>query len=297
MTEAATIARAFGGRHIGGGAWLARCPLPSHGKGRGDRNPSVKISDNPGKRDGIDVVCFGGCDWQNIKAEYVRLGLLTPISDIPQDDRPIIRAQAPPPVEPDPEALSLWKKAQPVTGTKAESYLRSRGITIDLPPTIRFLPDHVHLDQLHLPAMICAVQAGNRRVLSVQVTLLDPRADRKAQVSIPRKTTGPLSDGAIRLAKHGSILGLAEGTETALSAMELFDMPCWSSLGCKRLGSVKLPIEVDEVHLFADNDAPGREAADKAADAYNRQGRRVLLRFPPEQFNDWNDVLKNRSAP
>lgn len=328
MTDAATIAHAFNGKHIGGGSWLIRCPLPTHGKGKGDRNPSVKVSDDPRKEDGIDLVCFAGCDWRDLKAELVRRDLLVPLD--PTQEKPCnrchkpiafkkdgerwrtvdpngqwhicagaapIERKVPPPIEPDPEALAIWRKATPTKDTKAESYLRARGITIEPPPSIRFLTDLVYGEHLHLPAMVAAVQAADRKILSVQATWLDPRGDRKAQVSMPRKTTGPLGDGAVRLAKHGSVLGLAEGTETGLSAMQLFNVPCWSTLGCKRLGSgaVKLPVDVDEVHIFGDNDKPGREAAEKAADVYNRQGRRVLLRFPPEQFNDWNDALQHRS--
>src|SRR5690349_15668524 len=51
-----------GKRQITGG-WLARCPVPSHGKGQGDRNPSLSVSD----KDGIALVhCHGGCDQDQV---------------------------------------------------------------------------------------------------------------------------------------------------------------------------------------------------------------------------------------
>jgi phage/plasmid primase-like uncharacterized protein len=59
---------------------------------------------------------------------------------------------------------------------------------------------------------------------------------------------------------------------------------------------VAIPERVRELHIFADNDEPGRTAAERTAHA-NRY-RRVFLRFPPEGFKDWNDTVaaQSRSA-
>ena len=86
-------------------------------------------------------------------------------------------------------------------------------------------------------------------------------------------------------------MGLAEGVETALSAMQMAGMTVWASLGASRLHSVELPPEVEQVHVFVDNDEPGRTAAKRTADAHTLIGRRVYLRSPPEQCGDWNDFL------
>ncbi len=51
-----------------------------------------------------------------------------------------------------------------------------------------------------------------------------------------------------------------------------------------------------ELHLFGDNGAPGHEAAARAAEAYQAQGRRVVVRFPPERFGDFNDLLCAETA-
>ena len=86
-------------------------------------------------------------------------------------------------------------------------------------------------------------------------------------------------------------MGLAEGVETALSAMQMAGMTVWASLGASRLHSVELPPEVEEVHVFVDNDEPGRTAAKRTADTHTSLGRRVYLRSPPDQCGDWNDFL------
>jgi putative DNA primase/helicase len=67
-------------------------------------------------------------------------------------------------------------------------------------------------------------------------------------------------------------LGLAEGNESALSAMQMFDISCWATLGNERFGLVTIPESVRELHLFVDNDAGGRLAEERAREAYALQG-------------------------
>ncbi|MFX5964691.1 toprim domain-containing protein, partial [Acinetobacter baumannii] len=90
-----------------------------------------------------------------------------------------------------------------------------------------------------------------------------------------------LGTGAVRLAfPRGGRLGLAEGIETALSAIELFGVPCWATLGNERFGLVTIPESVRELHLFVDNDAGGRIAEARARVAYVRPDRRIVTHCP-----------------
>ena len=57
-----------------------------------------------------------------------------------------------------------------------------------------------------------------------------------------------------------------------------------------------MPPEAVEIHVFGDNGTPGHEAAERAAKAYQAQGRRVVVRFPPEKFGDFNDALRAGTA-
>ena len=93
---------------------------------------------------------------------------------------------------------------------------------------------------------------------------------------------------------RGGRLGLAEGIETALSAMQLFGIPCWATLGNERFGLVTIPESVRELHLFVDNDAGGLLADERAREAYAYEGRRIATRRPERTGDDWNDVLMRR---
>ena len=62
--SAASIGRALGGQPSGG-EWLALCPVPTHGKGKGDRKPSLSLRDG-GPRGEVLVHCFAGCSGKDI---------------------------------------------------------------------------------------------------------------------------------------------------------------------------------------------------------------------------------------
>ena len=46
-----------------GDGWTARCPVPTHGKGRGDKSPSLSIRENNGV---VRFNCFAGCTTESI---------------------------------------------------------------------------------------------------------------------------------------------------------------------------------------------------------------------------------------
>jgi hypothetical protein len=72
--QAEQIAKALGNAKKVNGSWLASCPLPTHGQGNGDKNPSLSISDGP---DGKPLFkCHGGCDQHDVFSAIRDYGLL-----------------------------------------------------------------------------------------------------------------------------------------------------------------------------------------------------------------------------
>jgi hypothetical protein len=63
-TTARSIAQALSGSIRNGNGFLCRCPVATHGKGRGDRNPGKLL-----------VRCFAECDSLDVLAELRRRGL------------------------------------------------------------------------------------------------------------------------------------------------------------------------------------------------------------------------------
>ncbi|MET4794443.1 putative DNA primase/helicase [Bradyrhizobium japonicum] len=275
--SADVIGQALKGRRNGGG-WLVRCPCPSHGKGRGDRNPSLSVADGDDGR--LLARCFAGCDFLEILDELRRLGLVdkstvTSVTVQPRHVTQFVERKQ----EPDPEARRLWKNSIPAPDTIASEYLERRGIVGPPPASLRYLPD--------AGAMVAAVQNPEGVVCAIQTLRLSVQADK----ILPRITTGPLGSGAVRLGLAGRVLGLSEGVETGLSAMQMTGVPVWASLGAGRLHRVEVPSHVEEIDIFVDNDEPGRTAAKRTAEVHIAAGRSVRLRSPPDQCKDWNDFL------
>ncbi len=215
--------------------------------------------------------------------------------------RPTRQPTAPPAAHNEPQrqinhngalALEIWRASRDPIGTLTATYLHHRGITCKIPPTIR---DHLGLKHAetgqNFPVMVAAITGADRKVTAVHRTFLRCDGRGKANVTEPKMALGPFGAGAVRLGPAGPALGLAEGIETGLSVMQLFDMPVWCSLSNTRLDRLELPSETVEVHLFGDRGGPGVEAVERAVKAYQAQGRRVVVRLPPESYGDWNDAL------
>jgi putative DNA primase/helicase len=276
MADAASISRALKGRKSGNG-YLVRCPAHA------DARPSLLISDRD-DGGGLRVNCLAGCDFRDVLDKLKDLRLL---EDRGQQ-QPVAPVEIPPP-EPNPEGLGLWRNGSPIAESLAQSYLRSRGLFVDVMPTLRFVPTLRHkFSRQTFPAMIALILAGDRLRLGVQATFLDPRGQGKVPVDPPRWTYAPLRDGAVRLGPARDVLGIAEGVETALAAMQLTGIPCWACLGSQRMARVAVPDTVRELHLFGDNDEPGRLAVEQAARAHAH--RRVVVRFPPDGVGDYADL-------
>ena len=190
-------------------------------------------------------------------------------------------------------ALRIWREAK----IGALPYLSERHIALAAPLTLRRHGALLHKGTgLRLCGMVAAVQLPRGEIAAIHRTFLTSDWRRKAPVKPCKMALGALGSGAVRLGPAGEELGLAEGIETGLSAMQLFGIPVWCSLGSERLHKIGLPPEVRHVVLFADNGEAGRKAAMRAVQTYTGQRRKVTLRFPPEQFGDFNDLLQARAV-
>jgi len=289
-----------------GGCWhgsqgMALCPAHDDGK-----TPALSI--RPGDRREIVLKCHAGCTTRAVIAALRQRGLwpgagqVTPqVSILQRREREEQTRQRQ--EKQRAEVAALWRRAGAIGGSLAERYLRGRGITIPLPPTLRYLILKHPGTGLPLPCMVAAVtdRAAASPVAAHRTwTKLDGTA--KAPVTSPRMLLGSPGSGAIRLAPAGDTLGLAEGIETGLSAMQLFAIPVWCAINDTRLPALELPAEAERIVIFADHDrvdpkqgfSPGLQWAERAARIYRAQGRTVAIKAPDGEGQDWNDMLLRR---
>lgn len=144
----------------------------------------------------------------------------------------------------------------------------------------------------HHPALLLAVREG-RRLTAVQRILLDPRTGNyRLKVMLGRPGRGAWTGGG----RLSSVLALAEGFETALAFTILQKIPCWASLGARRVDQLLLPETSSTLILAMDDDEAGRCAADRATLRYARPGL-VITRMMPTGRKDWAGVLEAMLSP
>lgn len=194
-------------------------------------------------------------------------------------------------------AAAIWREAQPIGGTPAETYLRGRGITCPLPDGLRFHPSLRHPTGATFPAMVAAVEGAGRP--AIHRTFLDPTGNGKAPVDPSKMMLGACAGGAVRLAEGQGRLVVAEGIETALSlACGLLRGPVaiWAALSTSGMRTLNLPTVPGELVIAEDSDEAGRTAADALAARAGAAGWRVFRLRPPAGCGDFNDYLRGGVA-
>ena len=191
--NAYSITTALGGRWHGNYG-LALCPAHQN-----TRTPALSIKNGDDGK--LLVHCFAGCDGVEVLAALRARGLLAGHSDWRPDPREMERREQAAEAERRRkigQARRCWAEAGPISGTLAEKYLRTRNITCDLPPTLRYHPNCWHgPTAAKVPALVAAVSIG-RKVVGVHRTFLtEPGV--KAFGPDSRMMLGRYAGGAVRL--------------------------------------------------------------------------------------------------
>lgn len=221
MTEAERITRALPQGKWYGRSGSACCPA------HGDKHPSLSLAN--GADGWLLLRCHAGCGFDAILDALRGLGLVAsdgrrPETDLAElarhraaDDAQTAKREA--------QALACWREASPIGGTLAAAYLRARGITCDLPDSLRFHPGCWHPSGKRFPALVAFVEGSSR--LAVHRTYLRADGCGKAAVEPAKAMLGAVAGGAVRIAAAEGGLVVAEGIETALSPrLRPFRPPC-----------------------------------------------------------------------
>jgi len=201
----------------------------------------------------------------------------------------------------------IWTAASPWDAHESallRSYLRHRGLAPEalgrqLPlrfhPSLPYLEDGVYLGRY--PAMLALMFGADGLPATIHRTFLTADG-RKAPVSSPKKLMPHASDrtlvgGAVRLGSVGSVLGIAEGIETALAVHQATGMTVWSALSCTFLERFAPPNSTERIVIWADRDenGAGQRSAEILRKKLETTGIQVSIRLPRYSGTDWLDVL------
>lgn len=266
-----------------GGIWRGsrgECLCPAHD----DSSPSLSV------RLGNTAIlfhCFAGCTPVEVMKALER----NKLHDGTAMDMPEVKSKR----DMGALAVRLWKASVPIAGTLAEEYLLARGLSPPYSKALRFNPATIlgsGPTKRIMPAMIAAAE-NDIGVTAVQRTFLDPEDVLRKPIPKPKVSLGLIGSAAIRLAPATDELGLAEGIEDALSAMEWFGTPTWALGGVERLAFVAIPERVRRVIVYADRGRAAERLLEKARDHLTANGRELIPRLP-QHHDDWNDAWRAR---
>ncbi|MBI0475745.1 virulence-associated protein E [Sphingomonas sp. MA1305] len=223
------------------------------------------------------------------------------------------RAPAKPKADLRPVAQRIVNGSVPIEGTPAEAYLRSRGITMDLPHTLRFArlaPPTIEGNGVLaangpglLPALVAIVTDESGQLVGLQRTYLteDGRkaavkateTDRKPKV---KYSLGNVIGGSIQLGPPAASILVTEGLEDGLTLAQALGRSVWVAAGTAMMPQMVFHEVTKAVVIGADGNAPGEAAAQKAAAAYSALGMAVRIMRPESGYADFNDQLRGIAA-
>ena len=206
--------------------------------------------------------------------------------------------------DPAQEITHILSRAVPTPNTPAALYLSGRGLTVPAETDLLFHADLTHWEtKTGFPALLGQVRDRSGAVIGLHRTYLVQEGNevRKAPVPKAKMMLGRITGGAVRLAPIGEdgCVALCEGIETGLAVMTACpDLPVWATLSTSGLEQVELPPAAQRVLILADHDASGAglRAAEASARRLRAQGRDVAIAIPPEEGEDFNDMLLRAGA-
>ncbi len=192
------------------------------------------------------------------------------------------------------EVARILDGCQPIAGTVAEAYLRSRGLTDPGSPDLLFHPDLTDYEARRgWSGMVAIVRdgAGTPTGGIHRTFLLD---DGSAKAPPGKKMLDAVGGGSVRLAAVGDDghLGIAEGIETALSAQAIFGVPTWAALSADGLRRWQWPAGISRVTIYADAGYAGAQAAAVLAERLTAAGIADAI-VAPLHGDDFNDDLRH----
>lgn len=192
-----------------------------------------------------------------------------------------------------------WRDTERLPNTMAQAYWRSRGIE-RLPQSqhVRFMAEErdkhagksgiwsLALDQSGTPAYLHRTFLVNGEKVFRQMDRLisADEAEWIGSIHIP-------------LFPSASVLGVAEGIETALSAHQIYGTNVWATVNAGFLAKFKAPVGVEKLIIYADNDPNSMAGLVAATTCANRNildknstVQEVVICYPAE-VNDFNNLI------
>lgn len=275
-----------------GNEWRGCCPFHKDG------SPSLYIY-----KGGRRWYCFGcskGGDVIDFVRELHQVDFRSAASMLAAGDMPAV--SLPPIDRPErskedrvEEARAIWRASSSATGTLVETYLKSRGLDLPIPETIRFASLTYGKRGPQHPCLVAAIVGADNRLCGIQRTYLAADGLGKANVAKPKLSLGRISGGAIRLAPAANELAVCEGLEDGLTVQQEHGRAVWVAAGAGNMHKMAFPALVSRVVIGGDADEAGRKGAEAARKAFVARHMAARVIFPAGA-KDFNAELMGRQT-
>lgn len=213
------------------------------------------------------------------------------------------RRLAPEPPRPCGDWARLWREAQPAEGSPVEAYLQRRGLCLPAGAreVLRYHPECPFRAERR-PAMVAlvrnAVTGQPQGVHRTPLTQAGERARGPDGAKLPKMVLGTAGGGVVMLSPDEAVetgLAVTEGIETGLAALRWQPwLPVWVALCAGGLARFPILPGIEFLRAYADNDAPGLEAARTLCQRYAEAGRHAQLIRPKAEGADLADLVQAR---
>lgn len=193
-------------------------------------------------------------------------------------------------------ARRLFRMAQNLGGTLAETYLDHRGLTsFGNLPALRFHPRCFYRPEdggltEQWPALLAAVTDLMGRQTGTHRTWLARDGSGKAPLDPPRRAMGDLLGHGVRFGTARDVLAAGEGIETVISVREILPgLPSLAALSAGHLGAMLFPDGLKRLYILGDRDAAGEAAVERLSARASEAGIEPVPLLP--RLGDFNDDL------
>lgn len=194
---------------------------------------------------------------------------------------------------------------QPTDNKFRDQYLVSRGLEKAIPMLnndIRSIPNLYYDKTTTHPAMVAVVRNEDNKIAFLHRTFLDEKGN-KADVAEVKKVTGPTRTDAYQRpfnvqvnepTKNNKVEHVAEGIESALAVAVITRNKdrVVSTVNAHGMTMFEPKSDTKQVHIWADNDKAGIDAAKKLQEKLLAAGKvKVQVVIPKKQGHDFLDEL------
>jgi putative DNA primase/helicase len=187
-----------------------------------------------------------------------------------------------------PEIMAILRNSVPLEGTPGEMYFIKRGIALPkYPANLLYNPNVIHgPSKQMLPAIVARIVDSEGHVQGLHRIFIDGRGN-KADVTPNKMAKGKIKGNCVPLFRQKSVMGIAEGIETALACAMIYKMPVWAAVCGSNMKDMWIPEGVERFHVFGDIDkhGAGQKYAEAAASKHG-----VTVNYPNYE-GDFNDIL------